>query len=223
MLRKSATLDGEMRSSISNRVYLIGAMILLFVFLIIQIQTGVFSASREVSGSPQIRPQSLMAVLKVSGNQAISVNGARAIDGATILSGATTVTPDQVGARVGLGLLATLDIAPNTTAKPEFDQNGNVKVTLAQGCVILCAGKGAVGEVVTSKGIGGKTNANASGPLEVCFPSGARPGPAIEQNHGGSLFYFARLAAQAMIGGRLRTNIAVGLDDRGMNPGPSSP
>ena len=223
MLRKSATLDSEMRSSISNRLYLIGAMILLFVSLIIQIQTGVFSAGREVSGSPAIRQQSLMAVLKVSGNQAISVNGARAIDGATILSGATLVTPDQVGARVGLGLLATLDLAPNTTVQPEFDQNGNVKVTLGQGCVILRAAKGVMGEVVTSRGIAGKTNSNASGPLEVCFPQGTWPGPAIEQNHGGSLFYFAGLAAQAVIGGRLRTNMAVGLDDRGMNPGPSSP
>ena len=224
MLKKSASLDGEMRSSIYTRGYLISAIILLpFCFLIIQMQTGVFSAGREVSSSLEIRQQSLMAVLKVSGNQSISVNSAKAIDGATIMSGATIVTPNQVGARVGLGSLATLEIAPNTTVKPEFDQNSNVKVTLTQGCVILCAGKGTAGEVITSRGIAGKTNSNEGGPLEVCFPQGAWPGPAIEQNHGGSLSYFVRLAALGVISGRLRTNMAVGLDDRGSNPGPSSP
>ena len=215
-----------MRSSIvTTRPHLIGVTIvlLLLIFLIIELETGAFSAGSEVSSSPEIRQQSIMAVLTVPGNQSISVNNTKAIDGATILGGATIVTPDQVGARVGLGFPATLDIAPNTMVKPEFDQNGSVKVTLTQGCVIVRAGKGAVGEVVTSKGIAGKTNSNPSGPLEVCFPQGAWPGPAIEQNHGGSLLYFVRIAAQAVIGGRLRTNMAVGLDDRGSNPGPSSP
>jgi len=213
-----------MRSSIYTRLYSISAIILLlFVFLIIQLQTGVFSAGGEVSNSLAIRQQSIMAVLKVSGNQSISVNSTKAIDGATILSGAAIVTTNQVGALVGIGSLATLDIATNTTVKPEFDQNSNVRVTLTQGCVILRAGKGTAGEVVTSKGIAGKTQSSEGGPIEVCFPQGAWPGPAIEQNHGGSLFSFVRLAALGVIGGRLRTNMAVGLDDRGTNPGPSSP
>lgn len=224
MLKKSVTLDREMRSSICTRLYSISAMIfLLFVFLIIQLQTGVFSAGGDVSSLPEIRPQSIMAVLTVPGNQSISVNSTKAIDGATILSGATIVTPNQVGARVGIGSLATLDIAPNTTAKPEFDQNHNVRVTLTQGCVILRGGTGTAGEVVTSRGIAGKTNSSEAGPLEVCFPQGAWPGSRIEQDNGGGLFYFARLAALGVIGGRLRTNMAVGLDDRGSNPGPSAP
>jgi len=224
MLKKSASLDGEMRSSIYTRLYLISAIIvLLFVFLIIQIQIGVFSASRDVSSSLEIRQQSIMGILKVSGNQSISVNSTKAIDGASILSGATIVTPNQVGARVVLGSIATLDIAPNTTVEPEFDHNGAMKVTLTQGCVILRAGKDTEGEVVTSRGIAGKTNSSEDGPLEVCFPQGAWPGLGIEQNHDVGLFYFARLAAFEVIGGRLRTNLSVGLDERGSNPGPSSP
>jgi len=214
------------RSSIvTTRPNLISVTIvlLLLIFLVIELQTGAFFASREVSSSPEIRLQSIMAALMVAGNQSISVNSAKAIDGATILSGATIVTPNQVNARVGLGLLATLDIAPNTTVKPEFDQNRAMKVTLMQGCVILRAGKSIAAEVVTSKGIAGKTQSNEGGPLEVCFPQGAWPGLRIEQDKGFGLFYFARLAALGVIGGRLRTNMAVGLDDRGSNPGPSSP
>ena len=215
-----------MRSSIvTTRPNLISVTIvlLLLIFLVIELQTGAFFASREVSSSPEIRLQSIMAALMVAGNQSISVNSAKAIDGATILSGATIVTPNQVNARVGLGLLATLDIAPNTTVKPEFDQNRAIKVTLMQGCVILRAGKGIAAEVVTSKGIAGKTQSNEGGPLEVCFPQGAWPGLRIEQDKGVGLFYFARLAALGVIGGRLRTSMAVGLDNRGSNPGPSSP
>src|SRR5207244_12801229 len=96
MLKKSASLDGEMSSSIYTRLYLISAIIvLLFVFLIIHIQIGVFSASRDVSSSLEIRQQSIMAILKVSGNQSISVNSTKAIYGASILSGATIEPPNQ--------------------------------------------------------------------------------------------------------------------------------
>ena len=209
----------------TTRPYLISVTIvlLLLIFLIIELPTGAFSVSREASSQPEIRQELIMAVLTVPGNQSISVNGAKAIDGATILSGATIVTLDQVGARVGLGLLATLDIAPDTTVKGEFDHNSNVKVTLMQGCVILRTDKGIAGEVVTSGGSVRKTNSNEGGPLEVCFPQGTWPGSRIEQNNGAGLLYFARLAALGVIGGRLRTNIAVGLDERGSNPGPSSP
>src|SRR5438876_7894856 len=143
-----------MRSSIvTTRPNLISVTIvlLLLIFLVIELQTGTFFASREVSSSPEIRQQSIMAVLMVAGNQSISVNSTKAIDGASILSGATIVTPNQVGARVMLGSIATLDIAPNTTVEPEFDHNGAMKVTLTQGCVILRAGKDTEGEVVTSR------------------------------------------------------------------------
>ncbi len=216
-----------MRSSIvTTRPYLISltvVLLLLIIFLVIELQTGAFSASREVSSSPEIGQPSTEAVLTVPGNQSISVNSAKAIDGATILNGATIVTPDQVGARVYFGLLATLDLAPNTTVRSEFDQNGKVKATLTQGCVILRAGKGTSGEVITSRGSAGKTNSNEGGPLEVCFPQSAWPGSRIDQDNGVGMFYFVRLAALGVIGGRLRTNMAVGLDDRGSNPGPSTP
>ena len=209
----------------TTRPYLISVTIvlLLLIFLIIELPTGAFSVSREASSQPEIRQELIMAVLTVPGNQSISVNGAKAIDGATILSGATIVTTNQACALVGIGSLATLDIASNTTVKPEFDQNSNVRVTLTQGCVILRTDKGIAGEVVTSGGSVRKTNSNEGGPLEVCFPQGTWPGSRIEQNNGAGLLYFARLAALGVIGGRLRTNIAVGLDERGSNPGPSSP
>src|SRR5437773_301951 len=127
-----------MRSSIvTTRPNLISVTIvlLLLIFLVIELQTGAFFASREVSSSPESRQQSIMAVLTVAG----------------------------------------------------------------------------------------KAQSNEGGPLELCFPLGAWPGLRIEQDKGLGVFYFARLAALGVIGGRLRPTMAVGLDNRGSNPGPSSP
>ena len=195
---------------------------LVFVFLIIQLKTAGFSAGGEVSSSPEIRQQSLMAILTVPGNQSISVNSTKAIDGATILSGAAIATPNEVSATIVIGSLGTLDIAPNTTLKTEFDQSGKVKATLTQGCAIMHTRKNTVGEVVTPDGIT-KTNSRETSSLMVCFPQSIWAGSEIKQSEAGGVLHFVRVAAAAVIGGRVRSNMAVGLDERGSNPGPSTP
>src|SRR6266542_6294388 len=102
-------------------------------------------------------PQQFVARLTTRGNQAILVNGASAATGASILTGATIETPADVGATINLGALGTLDVAPNTKVQLEFDQNGNVKVKLISGCVILRSKKNAEGEIDTEQGPAGKT------------------------------------------------------------------
>ena len=196
---------------------------LLLFFLVLELRPGLFSATRESLTSEEIRPQSTMAVVTVPGSQSISVNSAKAISGATILSGAAIATPNEVSATVVIGSVGTLDIAPNTTLKTEFDQSGNVKVTLTQGCAIMRARKEVVGEIVTPDGIAAKTDSRETKPLKVCFPQGIGAGPEIEQNEADRLLHLAGVAAVAVIGGRVRSSIAIGLDDRGSNPGPSTP
>jgi hypothetical protein len=211
-----------MRSSIhAIKLQLSGAIIvLLSTILMIQFQTGSFSAGKS-SNEPETRQLSAMAVLTVPGNRAVSVNNTKTISGATILSGATIATPNQVNATVMIASFGTLDIAPDTILKTEFDPD--VKVTLAQGCAILHARRGAAGEVMTPRGVAGRTNSSEGGSLEVCYPQRAGPGSRIEQDEAEGVFHLVRAAALALIGGRLRASTAVGLDDRGSNPGPSTP
>ena len=153
------------------------AISFFLIFTITQVYVGVSFAGPNAgsSGIPLAGP-----ILTTRGNQPITVNGASAISGATILSGATIETPDQVGATINLGSLGTLDIAPNTKLALEFDQNGNVKVTLVQGCVILRTEKKAAGEIDTSQGVAGKTDPATGGLLDVCFPQGATA-PTVNQ------------------------------------------
>jgi ferric-dicitrate binding protein FerR (iron transport regulator) len=124
-----------------------------------------------IAGMPL--PQQMFARLVTKSNQLIMVNGASAAGGSMILTGATIETPDQVGATVDLGPLGGLDIAPNTKLTLDFDQNGNVKVTLIRGCMILRVKKKANGEVDTSEGTAGKTDGKKGGALDVCFLAGA--------------------------------------------------
>lgn len=124
-----------------------------------------------VAGPPL--PQQIVARLVTRGGQPITVNGASTSSGASILTGATIETPDQVGATINLGSLGSLDVAPNTKLTLDFDQNGNVKVTLIAGCVILRTRKNANGQVDTPQGNAGKTERKKGGILDVCFLAGA--------------------------------------------------
>ena len=121
------------------------AVFLAFSFAQVYVQTSF--AEPGGARAPVPMPQQFVARLTTRGNAPITVNGASASGGATILTGATIETPDQVGATINLGPLGTLDIAPNTKLTLDFDQNGNVKVKLIWGCVILKTKKGTNGEV----------------------------------------------------------------------------
>lgn len=146
------------------------AVFLAFSFAQVYVQTSF--ADPTPTGTLVPLPQQFVARLATRGNQPITVNGASASGGATILTGALIETPDQVGATINLGSLGTLDIAPNTKLTLEFDQNGNVKVKLVVGCVILKTKKGTNGEVEVPTGSAGKTD-KKGGALDVCFPVGA--------------------------------------------------
>ena len=128
-----------------------------------------------------VAPQAIRARLTTRGNQPVSVNGNNVTSGATILSGSTIETGDGVGATINLGPLGSIDIAPNSKVTVEFS-DGQIKVTILQGCAIVKNKKGASAQIfvgdksVTSNGSGQKQ----AGVLDVCFPAGA-PAPIVNQ------------------------------------------
>ena len=209
------------------------AVFLAFSFAQVYVQT---SFADPVPGTPVPIPQQFVARLATRGNAPITVNGASASGGATILTGATIETPDQVGATINLGSLGTLDIAPNTKLTLEFDRNGNVKVKLISGCVILKTKKGTNGEVEVPTGSAGKTDKKGAGALDVCFPVGASgpttgAGAAAAAGAGagggaaggaaaGGLFGLGVPATVAILGGAGGVVVAIIIANHGSNPSP---
>ena len=205
------------------------AVFLAFSFAQVYVQTSFADPSPTRMSVPI--PQQFVARLTTRGNQPITVNGASASSGASILTGATIETPDQVGATINLGSLGTLDIAPNTKLSLEFDQNGNVKVKLVVGCVVLKTKKGTNGEVEVPSGSAGKSDKKGAGALDVCFPAGASApttgavaagagaGAAVAAGGAaGGLFGLGTAATVAIIGGAgAITTIAI-VGTHGSNP-----
>jgi hypothetical protein len=153
----------------------------LLLFSIAQIGVQVsFAEPNNATPMPPQAPQ-FIARLRTKNNGPITVNGATAATGASILTNATIETDAVQSATVDLGPLGSLDIAPNTKLILTYDEQGNVKVTIVQGCAILKTKKKTNGEVATQSGTSaGKTNPATGGVLDVCFPPGAT-GPVVNQ------------------------------------------
>ena len=205
-----------------GRYWIRGMIVLLVVFTSNQYQVVSSFRARESNTLAPTEPPPAMAILSVPANESIVVNGALAITGATILSGATIETSNQTAATVEFGSFGLLAIAPNTTLKSEFAQDNKVKVTISQGCMILRAGKGITGEVLTPQGLAARTDPNATSSLPVCFPQRAWP-PPVEESRSDGLLHITGAAMFGVIGGRMEPGLDIGLTDRGMNPGPSAP
>jgi hypothetical protein len=195
-------------------------MVFFLVFAVTQVYLGISFAvtpsSHPAAGAPQVA-----AVLTTQGNKPITVNGASAVSGATILSGATIETPDRVSATINIPGHGVLEIAPNTKLTLEFDQNGNIKVMMAnQGCAVLHTTKGTSGEIDNDKGVVGKTGGARDEVIEVC-PGVKIAGAAA--GGGGGLFGLGTAASVAIIGGGVGTAVGIALANRGANPSPSAP
>src|ERR1041384_8183559 len=125
--------------------------------------------ARDSSASSFPAQQSVTGVLTTQGNQGITLNGAAATSGATVLSGANIETPAGVGATVNIGGVGALQIDPNTKLALVF-QNGSIRVTLFQGCVVLNTDKGTNGEVDTTEGVVGRSDGAKAGVIKACAP-----------------------------------------------------
>lgn len=212
--------------SISSRSLRLSAAVATLLMLIIaQFQITVSSVDQEFPGLSPDSSLPAAAILTIRGNRPIAVNGVNTMGGATILSDAAIETPGELGAAIDLGLLGMVDIAPNTTLTPTFNQKDTLKVFLVKGCIRLRASKGTAGEINSPQGVAEKTDTLTGGTLSHCFPQDAHLSAEAASDRVGpnGLFGLGKAAAWAVIGGRIRAGEGVVLVGRGSNPAPFAP
>ena len=181
--------------------------------------------------------QFIARLTSTRGSQPILVNGLSAAPGASIVTGAVIVTPADTTAEINLGSFGTLELAPNTELRIDYDQNGNTKVTLIRGCAVLRSKKGAKGEIVTEQGPAAENDKKKNSPLAVCFINGQTT---VGQNAanavsgvqagttaggGGGLSGAATAGILAAVGGGILTAVLVSREESSgrPNPSPSTP
>lgn len=196
----------------------------ILILAVTQVFFGIsFAMANNRTEPPGPEPPPITAILMTRGNRPITVNGGNALSGATILTGSIIETPDQVGGVISIGSLSSLEIEPDSKVKLEFDENGNLKVTVMRGCATARTKKNVIAQIDTSLGVAGKTDPKKRGFLGVCFPPGATA-PTVTTAPAGAAASRAGLSALALIlllGGGSVTGILLGF--RGGNPSPSSP
>jgi hypothetical protein len=179
-------------------------------------------------------PQFIARLTSTRGNQPILVNGLSAAPGASIVTGATIETLSDQTAEINLGSFGTLELAPNTQLRLDYDQNGNTKVTLIRGCAVLRSKKNAEGEIVTEQGSAAKNDKKKNSVLDVCFINGQTT---VGQNAaanaisgvsgatggggGGGIGTAATVGILAAVGGGVLTAVVVSRDESSVRPNPS--
>lgn len=146
-----------------NRLTASRAIALLLAFAVSQISLQISLAQG---------PQFIARLSSTRGNQPILVNGLSAAPGASIVTGAIIETTADQTAEINLGSFGTLELAPNTQLRLDYDQNGNTKVTLIRGCIILRSKKKAEGEILTEQGTVAKNDKERGGVADVCYING---------------------------------------------------
>jgi hypothetical protein len=135
---------------------------------------------------------------------------------------------------INLGSFGILELAPNTQLRLDYDQNGNTKVTLIRGCVILRTRKESEGEIVTEQGTAAKNDKERGGVADVCFINGqttvnqnaaanAIAGVTAPATVGKGLSGPAVAGIVGAIGGAILITVLATKDDDRPNPSPSAP
>jgi hypothetical protein len=163
------------------------ATAVFLAFALVQICIQLSFAAPASPSAPAVVPQQFIARLTTTGNQPITVNGASAASGASLLTGATIETPAAVSATIDLGALGTVELQPGSSIQLDFDDNGNVRVKVLRGCVVIKKSGPGEAEAYTAEGASEKTNSNRKG-MGFCFL-------------GGGLSPFGQAAAAAAGGG----------------------
>ena len=174
--------------------------------------------------APATVPQQFIARLTTTGNQPITVNSASAASGASLLTGATIETPAAVSATIDLGALGTVELQPNSSIQLDFDDNGNVRVKVLRGCVMIKKNGPGEAEAYTAEGASEKTNSNRKG-MGFCYLNGglnpiARLLPSAG-GAGGEGIGTAALVAIIAGGGALAAGLIWAFHGGGGNPSPS--
>jgi hypothetical protein len=201
-------------------------MALFLAFAIGQVYVGVSFAgpgpAPGLSENPGMAPQQATGTLTTQGNRQITVNGTSAISGTTIVSGARIETPAAVGATVSLGILGSLDIEPNAILTLTFDQNGNVKVFLSQGCVVLHTTRNTIGVIETAEGVIATSDPTKDDVLRTCAKRGAVPGATGTAATTG-MSTTTKVLIGALAAGAVTAAVIIVPCRRGRNPSPGEP
>lgn len=225
-----------MRFQQSKRVKALAAFV-MFAVAQISVQLG-FAEAGSTAVVPV--PQQYIARLRTSGNRPITVNNNAAATGASLVTGAMIETGADQSATIDIGDF-TLDIAPNTRLRLDYDDQGRVKVFLISGCAIVRSRGKTEAEIQTADNVTqGKTARERGGAVDVCFingqatvnqnaaanaGAGAGAGTAAASSGGGLSSAAIAGIVLAGVGGAIITIAAVSGDDDGdqSNPSPSSP
>jgi hypothetical protein len=164
-------------------------------------------------------------------NQTVTVNGNVVGNGATVLPGAIVETGDKVAAAINLGPLGSIEIAPNTKIKIEFS-NGQIKVTIIEGCAIVKNKQGVYAQVFTDKGQVASNDGiqKRAAVTDVCYPPGApnaivNQGAAANAGAGAAAVSsnIKKLELFGIFGGGGLAIALLAILNRGENPSPSQP
>src|ERR1043166_506878 len=176
----------------------------------------------QLSFAAPVVPQQFIARLTTTGNQPITVNNASAASGASLLTGATIETPAAVSATIDLGALGTVELQPNSSIQLDFDDNGNVRVKVLRGCVMIKKSGPGSGEMYTAEGASEKTNSSRPA-MGFCYLNGGlNPlGQATAAAAGGGEgLSTGGLAAVIAGGGALAAGLILAVHGGGGNPSP---
>ena len=137
-------------------------------------------------------------------------------NGGTIVTGSTIEVPDQVSGVIEVGN-ATVELTPNTKIQLDYDENGNVRVKLYQGCAATKKKNNVLEaeiEIYTDQ-TSEKTNKKRRS-MAFCFVNGQLVGAAGAAAAGG----INGLVPAGIIAGDI---IAVIVATRGGNPSQTTP
>ncbi|HET6670755.1 MAG TPA: hypothetical protein VFH15_11040 [Pyrinomonadaceae bacterium] len=223
-----------MRFKQSKRVKALAAFVM---FAVAQISVQLGFAEPGPNAVPPV-PQQYIARLRTSGNRPITVNNNAAATGASLVTGAMIETGADQSATIDIGDF-TLDIAPNTRLRLDYDDQGRIKVFLISGCAIVRSKGKTEAEIQTADNVTqGQTAKKRGGVIDICFingqatvnqnaaaNAGAGAGAGTAAAGGGGGLSTAAIAAIVLagVGGAIVTIVAVSDDDEQVNPSPSSP
>lgn len=162
------------------------AIAVFLAFALVQVVVQL-SFAAPASG-PVVVPQRFVARLTITGGPSATINGASAASGASLLTGATIETPAAVSATIDLGALGTVELQPGSSIQLDFSDDGNVRVKILRGCVVMKKNGKGVGEVYTAEGASEKSNNNRKG-MAFCYANGGLSpfGQAAAAGGGGGL------------------------------------
>ncbi len=147
------------------------AIAVFLAFAMAQVCIQLSFAEATSSATTAAVPQQFIARLTTAGGP-ITVNGASAASGASLLTGATIETPAGVSATIDLGALGTVELPPDSAIQLDFADNGEVRVKILRGCVVVKKNGPGEAEVYTAEGSSEKTNSNRKG-MGFCYLNGA--------------------------------------------------